>query len=567
MAALRRYYRCAFFAEYRLIINPANYKRMSRMDMDENLKEYLEFCLFKGRIVDRRKGRGGLVYIVEQENTSPSRVAYKTVKEFERNTTEHIDGFIREAHNWVDFSGHYSIISPHFIKMHKGVPLVCMPYCDGDLRGLIKLKPDIIAVINIALQVVKGMMVAISRGMEYHQDIKPENILYSDLSRSFHGFPPSHVDPSVRYSVKIADFGVANAWFNDYLGGTNAYKAPEQYMVDKARSFAPDIFAVGIVIAELYQSYHPAVQSSDIDPGKKWKGSKLKKWAQGGVRNFAEPQSSTAKALVELLGEMLSADPNARPSFARCYERLAEMLKGLSPTTLEQMELLFDYYDCNANHKSLESGLHALLKLLVIPSKREFVREKLSNELSLCLRKGLGNLENLFEVHFRANALEKACMGKVEGVQRELLVEASRAVVLFVLSSCELITCGDLWSTPAFKEFNPSKLGSDLEARTDVLFTSVDRLVSLNSYDQELRRQVESGGSQIQACILMNKALGEWVARRWSNARSLLGEAHLLATPEPELDKLYKSWQSMEKHWSEGGAKRLEKYFLNSSTE
>lgn len=518
------------------------------MDMDESLRTILELGLFGGKIVDRREGRGGLIYIVEQENCSPGRVAYKTVKEFENKPANRINGFIREARNWVDFSGHYSIVTPHFIKMYEGVPLVCMPYCDGDLRALIKLKLDLISVINIGLQIVKGMMVANSRGMEHHQDIKPENILYSDLSLKFHGFPPSNVDPSARYSVKIADFGVANAWFDNYLGGTNAYKAPEQYVLDNTKIFAPDIFAVGIVIAELYQGYHPAVQSSEIDPGKKWKGKKLKKWARSGTRYFSEHQSPVAKSLIQLLSEMLSADANMRPSFASCYDRLAELLKILSPITLAQMESLFVYYDTNANHRTLESGLHAQLKLLAIPSERDLVKERLTRDLSVCLRAGSQDLESILEVHHRAAALQRACWNNIESMDKKHLVEASQKVVVFALSSCDLITSRNLWSTADFGESNPRKLGSDLEARMEILCTSIDRLTYLNSYSEELKAQVYSGGSQIQACLLLKAALNEWTANRWTTARELLGQARQIATPEPELDELYESWQSMETH-------------------
>ncbi|MNE98027.1 hypothetical protein D3C80_1964800 [compost metagenome] len=65
----------------------------------------------------------------------------------------------------------------------------------------------------------------------------------------------------------------------------------------------------------------------------------------------------------------------------------------------------------------------------------------------------------------------------------------------------------------------------------------------------------------------MKEALNEWIANRWSNARALLGQAHQLATSEPELDELYRSWQSMEKHHSEADAKRLKLHFLNSPVE
>ena len=126
--------------------------------------------------------------------------------------------------------------------------------------------------------------------------------------------------------------------------------------------------------------------------------------------------------------------------------------------------------------------------------------------------------------------------------------------MLFVLSSCELINSFNLWSTPAFKESPPEKIGSDLEARSEILCTNIERLIYLKSYDQELKGQVESGGSEIKACLLMNEASNEWIANRWSNARALLGRALQLATSEPELDVLYKNWLSVEKLHSEPDA-------------
>ncbi|MNR05319.1 hypothetical protein D3C85_1213410 [compost metagenome] len=195
------------------------------------------------------------------------------------------------------------------------------------------------------------------------------------------------------------------------------------------------------------------------------------------------------------------------------------------------------------------------------------MKDKLARDLSFCLSANSESLENLLEVYHRANALQQACIGKIESAQRALLIEASRKIVLFVLSSCELITSFSLWSTPAFKESNPRKIGSNLEARSEMLCKSIERLIFLESYDQELKGKVESGGSEIKACLLMKEALNEWIANRWSNARALLGQAHQLATSEPELDELYRSWQSMEKHHSEADAKRLKLHFLNSPVE
>lgn len=518
--------------------------------MDKETQEFLETNLFNGKIVCRHEGRGGLVYIVEHEqNTSPSRVAYKTIKAFEESTSDNIDSFIRETHSWLDFSGHYSIITPHFVKLVNDVHFVCMPFCAGDLRDLIKLKLDLTAVVNVALQIVKGMIVANSRGMIYHQDIKPENILYSDLSKIYTNFPPAYIHPSVKYSVRIADFGVANAWLDGYLGGTNAYKAPEQYSLDKEREFAPDIFAVGIVIAELYQGYHPAVKSSGVNPGKTWNGSRLRAWANSGARHFATPQSPAAEDLIKLLEEMLSSDPDKRPSFLDCYKRLSAILKTLSSITLEQMELLFDYYDCNANHRSVEGYLYRQLKLSELPIKRQFVKEEMMRELNVCMSAGVNNLENILEIHHRANALQQICRGKIEVSERAILIEASRMIVKFVLASFELITAQCLLSVPSFGNSPPKKLGTDIEARSEFLCTSIERLKFLDSYDEKLKAEVESGHSEIEAFLLMREALNEWVASSWGRACILLDRVRQLASPEPELDQLYDGWRRTEEHF------------------
>lgn len=52
--------------------------------MNEFEQIALELHVFKGKIIERREGRGGLIYIVEQD-AYPRRIAYKTIKEFETN--------------------------------------------------------------------------------------------------------------------------------------------------------------------------------------------------------------------------------------------------------------------------------------------------------------------------------------------------------------------------------------------------------------------------------------------------------------------------------------------------
>jgi serine/threonine protein kinase len=154
------------------------------MSWNEHTQSLLETTVFKGKIVKRRKGRGGLVYIVEQD-AHPKRIAYKTIQEFETNLSVDTERIDREARNWVSFAGHPLVIQPYFIEVWDGFPLICMPYCDGDLSELVGKELSLTNVVCLSLQIVKGMMAANMRGMDHHQDIKPENLLFIDLSAKF----------------------------------------------------------------------------------------------------------------------------------------------------------------------------------------------------------------------------------------------------------------------------------------------------------------------------------------------------------------------------------------------
>jgi serine/threonine protein kinase len=144
------------------------------------------------------------------------------------------------------------------------------------------------------------------------------------------------VDPFLRYSVRIADFGVVNAYLNGHPGGTNVYKAPEQYDIKIfPECFEPDIFAVGIIIAELFQGYHPAALDKDKDKQiRTWKGKKLKRWVLSGIRNYKTAENDSEVSLIKLIDEMLSPNPCLRPSFESCYGVLSEILKMSDPKVL-----------------------------------------------------------------------------------------------------------------------------------------------------------------------------------------------------------------------------------------
>lgn len=519
------------------------------MPWNKHTQTLLEMTVFKGKVIERRKGRGGLVYIVEhKQNVYPKRVAYKTIQEFESNVSIDTERIEREARSWFHFAGHPLVIKPIFVESWDGVPLICMPYCDGDLSRLVGQEQSLTGVVCLALQIVKGMIVANNRGMEHHQDVKPENLLYIDLSRKFQGFPPPGVDPSVKYSVRIADFGVANAWHDSHLGGSNAYKGPEQHDAKLYDAFAPDIFGVGLVIAELYQGYHPAVKGSGPKVWK-WKGSKLKKWTIEGERHFAPAQVPQAQELVSLVTQMLAADPSKRPPFQRCYDRLASILKTLNPNTLEQLELLFRYFDYLSTYCELEDEIGRQLRLAVIPGQRESVQADIRKRLKDTVEAGVASLESTLRVHHLSKALHRMCRKDCTREDTDLLVEASRLVVRFVLGHHESITADCLWPSFSFGDPEPKKLFSDVEAKAEILNTSIERLRLLGAYDGQMKEQVDDGGKLIQACRVLNDASRAWLAGRYSQAFNLLDEVRKLVPQEPQLESLRKRWISARDHF------------------
>lgn len=512
------------------------------MAWNEYTQRFLEAEVFKGRIVERRKGRGGLVYIVEQDAT-PNRIAYKTIQEFETNLSVDTERIDREARNWFGFSGHPLVIRPHFIEVLNNVPLICMPYCDGDLRELVGKGLSLTGVVCLSLQVVKGMIAANRRGMDYHQDVKPENLLYIDLSTKFRDFPPSDVDPAVRYSVRIADFGVSNAWRDKHPGGTNAYKAPEQHDPNGYDTFAPDVFAVGLIIAELFQGYHPAAR----DPGTKvwkWRGSKLKKWTVEGERNFSPVQDAYAQELVQLVTDMLATDPSERPSFQQCYDRLASILEGLSRNTFKQLELIFEYFEYLANYCELESEIDRQLRLAVISSQQKSIQNRIKEHLIGSLDGGVETLENALRVHHLVKALYLLCGRDPIQKDKDLLVEGSATLVEFTLKHHERITANCLWPSFSFRDPEPKKLASDIEAKAEILNSSIERLQLLGVYEENLKDQVDDGDDVILACRRLSDASNMWVGGRVVEACDLLDEVRRLTPYEPELESLYECWTS-----------------------
>ncbi|KAF2100119.1 Pkinase-domain-containing protein [Rhizodiscina lignyota] len=137
-----------------------------------------------------------------------------------------------------------------------------------------------------------------------HRDIKPENILFIDH----------------QLNIKLCDFGLAQVGESDYISteacGTPAYMAPE--LVGKERrhyTCAVDIWAAGVV---LYVSLcgFPPFSDELYSPSFPFK---MREQIQLGQFTFTSPYWDTiSNAAVDLVGRMLTVDPDLRPTIEDC---------------------------------------------------------------------------------------------------------------------------------------------------------------------------------------------------------------------------------------------------------
>ena len=121
------------------------------------------------------------------------------------------------------------------------------------------------------------LRLASERGIAAHQDLKPGNVFFDDLSRK--NVPKDST--GMHFHIFVGDFGLADA-FRDFgrNQGSRPYMAPEQFDVEVADpAFAPafDVFALAVIACECFlDGRHPSgVVTRDRWP---WQRGMPQKW-------------------------------------------------------------------------------------------------------------------------------------------------------------------------------------------------------------------------------------------------------------------------------------------------
>ncbi|KAI0436740.1 kinase-like protein [Xylaria telfairii] len=218
--------------------------------------------------VESTIGRGtfGVVRIERRRVSGPSPGPssphkLRAVKEISKAVAEsHRWDYMKELEAIAQFSS--SKYAPYFVRSYGWFEspesiFITMEYLSlGDLRRYMDAQPQFSedAAQQIVRQLLKGVRFMHASNFA-HRDLKPGNILV--------------VSYSPRWIVKIADFGISKQSMEGGTQlhtqvGTPGYMAPEVFNANNRYSVSVDIWAVGIVTAELLLKQHPLPTVSDL---------------------------------------------------------------------------------------------------------------------------------------------------------------------------------------------------------------------------------------------------------------------------------------------------------------
>lgn len=211
--------------------------------------------------VGAQLGQGGAGYVYEVQTDDGDVFAAKVIDP-DRASRSNRKRFKNEI-SFLSRNKHPNIITvfDHGLS-DEGAPFFVMPRLTGSLRdAIVQLAGD--RVLRVFNQVLDGVEAAHRFGV-VHRDLKPENIL---------------VDPADD-RVLVCDFGIARFIADDVYTAVEtkdsdrlanfAYAAPEQRVKGGTVSEVTDIYALGLILNEMFTGSVPLgvnyTQISDIEP-------------------------------------------------------------------------------------------------------------------------------------------------------------------------------------------------------------------------------------------------------------------------------------------------------------
>jgi serine/threonine protein kinase len=322
---------------------------MSDISSIDQLKFWIRYNGFPDFELEDEFTRGtyGLVFFLNAKHRQPSTLALKTLDpETLPENTKSLLELQREFAKWLRLPAHNNVLGARQCKFailsipdsrnpdgYRSVKIPVMPMerMDGSLKHWTNSgRFTTAAKLSALAQAFNGLSHLYREGFEGHGDLKPDNILYTDISATGSA-PPNTWLSELPWVVKIADFGWADAWL-DY-GYTNkalrAYMAPERlgaeamFVCEKS-----DMFAMGIIVAEVLQGKHPALnlkRACESDG----------EWSKRAVRGDWNFEGITSDRLRNLVKGCLDPDPSKRPTAIEGMKLICDEMKEVHGIDIE----------------------------------------------------------------------------------------------------------------------------------------------------------------------------------------------------------------------------------------
>lgn len=347
-----------------------------------------------GKVIDKKQGASGAVYIMERGD---EKIAYKTIR-IDKLDDVKKQHFLEECEIWLKIQSNY-IATAFYPKIIGDNLFIVMPYFDCSLQSLLedvaKGEKHItyLDALVITCKITKALIELKRSGVNSHQDFNPPNILIQLLDKKFRGFPTNNY---INYDIKIADFGMANLRERIGLtiggsGGKFPYKAPEQYEPKKYTIYNPDIFALGIMVYMLFTGKHPNGLDNEKALQKSTPERKFKSWILLEEKNI-EPIKNTD--LQSYINRMFQNNPAERPALEDFYTFILKELEKENFGVHYQLVGLLDYIDVFDVTGDRIDRLYKLNNVAGLPDLEQTIFNELYEELN-AIKSNLTKMEDV----------------------------------------------------------------------------------------------------------------------------------------------------------------------------